>query len=375
LFYNSVIIAQVAVNDDGSAADNSAMMDIKSPNKGFLPPRMVHTDINAISNPANGLQVYCTDCGSNGLGALAIFITGSWYIVNASCLNPLSPATGIHAATESRIIWNWNPVIYATGYKWNSVNDYSSAINMLTATTFTETGLLCNTIYTRYAWAYNGCGFSAPVTLNHSTSPCTPCGNSITVNHVAGTTAPVTETITYGTVTNVPGEISKCWITSNLGAGHKANTVDDTTEASAGWYWQFNRMQGYKHDGLARTPNSAWITSIDETLDWQPANDPCSIEMGSGWRIPTKTEWVNVDATGNWNDWTGPWNSALKMHAAGLLFFSDGELYDRGLSGQYWSSTKNASTDAWHMDFASFNSNINFNSKTYGFSIRCIRDF
>ena len=45
-----------------------------------------------------------------------------------------------------------------------------------------------------------------------------PCGSNITISHVAGAVAPVTKTTTYGTVTNIPGEPTKCWITSNLGA-------------------------------------------------------------------------------------------------------------------------------------------------------------
>ena len=137
------------------------------------------------------------------------------------------------------------------------------------------------------------------------------------VNHVAGTVAPVSKTVTYGTVTNIPGATTKCWITSNLGADHQATAVSDATEASAGWYWQFNRKQGYKHDGTTRTPNTAWITSINESSDWITANDPCTSELGSGWRLPTSTEWSNVDASGSWMDWFIPWISGLKLHAAG----------------------------------------------------------
>ncbi len=135
---------------------------------------------------------------------------------------------------------------------------------------------------------------------------------------MAGAVAPVAKSVTYGTVTNIPGEPSKCWITSNLGASQQATAVNDATEASAGWYWQFNRKQGYKHDGTTRTPNTTWIGSISETSDWVTANDPCTIELGSGWRIPTSTEWTNVDASGGWTDRNGPWTSGLKLHPAGV---------------------------------------------------------
>ena len=68
--------------------------------------------------------------------------------------------------------------------------------------------------------------------------------------HTAGTVAPVTKTVTYGTVlTDIGGTGSKCWITQNLGADQQATSATDATEASAGWYWQFGRKQGFKHDG------------------------------------------------------------------------------------------------------------------------------
>ncbi len=53
----------VAINTDGSAPDNSAMLDVSSTTKGFLPPRMTTAQIEAILNPADGLLVYNTDDG------------------------------------------------------------------------------------------------------------------------------------------------------------------------------------------------------------------------------------------------------------------------------------------------------------------------
>ncbi|MDZ7775136.1 MAG: hypothetical protein U5L09_05725 [Bacteroidales bacterium] len=52
------INAQVAVTTDGSSADGSAMLDVKSTDKGFLPPRMTTAERDAISNPAEGLMIY-----------------------------------------------------------------------------------------------------------------------------------------------------------------------------------------------------------------------------------------------------------------------------------------------------------------------------
>ncbi len=54
------VFGQVAVNTDGSDADPSAIVDIKSNSRGFLPPRMSKGKRDAIPHPAEGLTVYDT---------------------------------------------------------------------------------------------------------------------------------------------------------------------------------------------------------------------------------------------------------------------------------------------------------------------------
>ena len=46
---------------------SSAALDVTSTTQGFLPPRMTQVQRDAISNPVEGLMVWCTDCGTNGL--------------------------------------------------------------------------------------------------------------------------------------------------------------------------------------------------------------------------------------------------------------------------------------------------------------------
>ncbi|MDX9906829.1 MAG: fibrobacter succinogenes major paralogous domain-containing protein [Bacteroidales bacterium] len=63
----SVIIqAQVSITDDGSSADPSAMLEIKSTTKGLLLPRMSQAERDGIASPVAGLVVWCTNCGVNG---------------------------------------------------------------------------------------------------------------------------------------------------------------------------------------------------------------------------------------------------------------------------------------------------------------------
>jgi hypothetical protein len=73
----------VAVNADGSPADNSALLDVKSTTKGVLVPRLTQAERNAIASPANGLLVYQTEAPAgfyfyNGSAWVAIGGAAGW---------------------------------------------------------------------------------------------------------------------------------------------------------------------------------------------------------------------------------------------------------------------------------------------------------
>ncbi|MEI7725773.1 MAG: hypothetical protein WCK09_11760, partial [Bacteroidota bacterium] len=160
-------------------------------------------------------------------------------------------------------------------------------------------------------------------------------------------------------------------------ATQQGTVVSDATEASAGWYWQFNRKQGYQYTSL-RTPATTWDATNDNlSATWEAAKDPCAIELGTGWRIPTNTEWTNVSGAtgGNWTNWNGPFGSALKLHAAGYLNNSDGLLINRGLAGNYLSSTQYYSAAyVRNLYFNSGYSGMGIYDKSSGYSVRCVRE-
>ena len=57
--------AQVGIGT--TSPDNSAALEVQSTTKGFLLPRVTNAQMNAITSPAEGLMVYCTDCATKGL--------------------------------------------------------------------------------------------------------------------------------------------------------------------------------------------------------------------------------------------------------------------------------------------------------------------
>jgi hypothetical protein len=69
----------VAINTDGTAANTSAMLDVKSTSKGMLVPRMTASQRIAIVTPANGLLVYDTDSSAFSYfdGAMWNFLKGN----------------------------------------------------------------------------------------------------------------------------------------------------------------------------------------------------------------------------------------------------------------------------------------------------------
>ncbi|MBK9359289.1 MAG: hypothetical protein IPN08_18270 [Bacteroidales bacterium] len=92
--------SQVSINTDATAPDNSAMLDIKSTEKGLLVPRMTLVQRNAISNPASGLMIFQSD-GTSGF----YYNSGSpaspvWTIVGTGSGWSLSGNSGTTAVTN-----------------------------------------------------------------------------------------------------------------------------------------------------------------------------------------------------------------------------------------------------------------------------------
>ena len=84
LFGSLNIFSQgVAINTNGTAADNSAMLDVSSTSKGILIPRMDIAQRNLIGTPETGLLIYQTD-GSPGF----YFYNGSsWVVVGSESMS------------------------------------------------------------------------------------------------------------------------------------------------------------------------------------------------------------------------------------------------------------------------------------------------
>jgi len=60
-FQNGIVGFRIGAGGGGIGPNSSAILDLVSTNRGFLPPRMTNAQRLAIASPAVGLIVYCTD--------------------------------------------------------------------------------------------------------------------------------------------------------------------------------------------------------------------------------------------------------------------------------------------------------------------------
>jgi microcystin-dependent protein len=94
----------LAINADGSTANGSAVLDVKSTVKGILIPRMSTVQKNAVTSPATGLEVYDTDLNQfyywNGTVWVAIANNSNyWTLSGGNIYNNTGTNVGIGAVT------------------------------------------------------------------------------------------------------------------------------------------------------------------------------------------------------------------------------------------------------------------------------------
>jgi len=61
LLNGNLLFSQVSINSSGDPPNGSAMLDVSSTTKGFLPPRMTQAQRTSITSPVAGLLIYQTD--------------------------------------------------------------------------------------------------------------------------------------------------------------------------------------------------------------------------------------------------------------------------------------------------------------------------
>ncbi|MEI6899607.1 MAG: FISUMP domain-containing protein, partial [Bacteroidota bacterium] len=189
-----------------------------------------------------------------------------------NCPLPSSPSTGLHIPTTTQILWNWNSLPGALGFKWNTVNNYTTASDLGIVISRAEAGLNCGTAFTRYVWAYNACGHTPVTILTQSTLPCptAACGQPVTDNR---------DGKTYNTV-----QIgNQCWFRENLNIGSRIDGSQD----------QLNNgiIEKYcNYDLETKCDTYGGLYQWNELMQYSGQLGTQGI-CPSGWHVPTWDEW------------------------------------------------------------------------------------
>ena len=148
---------------------------------------------------------------------------------------------------------------------------------------------------------------------------------------------------------------------------------------SWGFYWfcanDYNQLTKY-----CSNSNFGYNGFMDNLQSLLLCDDVANSNWGSGWRIPTKTQWEELcqNTTQIWMAkngingrlFTAPNGNSLFLPAAGGYNGSD--TYGVGYSGNYWSSLLDTDypDNAWFLIFFADDYGINSHSRCIGRSIR-----
>ena len=252
-------------------------------------------------------------------------------------------------------------------------------------------GLLPNTLYYVRAYAINSAG--------------TAYGNQLTFTTIAGGSGggnciggPSTVVDIDGNVYNVVSIGNQCWMQENLKTTrYKNGALIPTNLTDVQWAATTSGACADYNNDPANT------TVYGKLYNWYAVSDPQGL-CPTGWHEPEDWEWnvlvksidPNADTTclGCYQSQTaggamkeiglthwatpnaGATNSSGFTGLPGGYRYYNGPYFLIGYNGYWWSAAQYSTADAYYRNLNYGNSDVNRNytNKTYGFSVRCVRD-
>ena len=173
-----------------------------------------------------------------------------------------------------------------------------------------------------------------------------------------------------------------CWMTRNLDLPGGTTLTPADSNVSSDYTLPASSTSGFDDDTKAFVYNSgsttcgnnspcySYYSYVAATAGTNPSSGNATSDIcPKGWRLPTQAEYNSLKSTYT----TGatltasPWNGVY----AGV-YYGSGSFDDGGSYGAYWSSTADNSTLAYYLDFYSSNAHVNYDDKSYGYSVRCV---
>ena len=293
----------------------------------------------------------------------------SLYTFNIASGVPLSPELFTSEIGDGTVFWTWDDVPTANGYKYNTTNDYNTAIDIGLVNELTQnfpTDVECGLKLNIFLWSYNTCGHSSFVEFEdfkeHQISDY--------VNNEK-----------YYTV--LIGD--QCWLQENLRAYLYANGDEITYLPYDSWLevdygvWSYPENNPENDDLYGK--HYGWYAVLDE-------RNICP----EGWHVPSDDEWavlrdflggssiagekMKIEGTDFWEPPNVATNeSFFSALPSGSRFVFGGETIYFGTQSVFWSTTGDDS-ETWL--YALLNTIPVFNhfggTQHNGQSVRCVRD-
>jgi uncharacterized protein (TIGR02145 family) len=414
----------VAISDDGSVADGSAILEVKSTTKGFLAPRMTAEQRDDITGAVAGLQIWCTDCVPT---AAMYFYNGSEWSTGGTGITP-EQATAITDNTKKVGITTEQAAIIDNTSGINTGDQSLSAlggvasneeISAATSTkiTYDEKGLVTAGAAATTADIVESEDkkyvTDAQIAVLKKTSS-TNTGDDATNTQysdqaglIASLQAQIADLISDNTLLYPYSRVTigtQKWMKKNLDiATYRDGTaIPEVTDAgdwaglTTGAWCYYTGTDGTIYGKLY---NWYAVKGITVKEDATPTAEQIAARKElapTGWHVPSDEEWTTLTTfldqeapTGNvggkmketgeahwYNPNTGATNSSGFTALPGGYRANDGSFYNIGNNGVWWSSTEHTTTYAGYRDLNFSNGNVyrnNYN-KTFGFSVRCLRD-
>jgi len=349
--------------------DASAVLELASTQKGFLPPRLTTLQRNAIVQPTEGLTIYNTN-----KNCLEWYNKSGWY--NSCGDNPPAVASYTCNTLETGTMTAGDPV---------------SGVSQTITATVSAPGSY------DISATNNGVTFSArgnfpskgkqDVILRATGIPVAIGFHKFTLNTTPGCSfdRPTID------ATTVVGAAGKIWMAYNLGATAPATSSTDT--AQYGDLYQWGRdTDGHEKKTSLNTPTLSstdtpvdgkfittttsssydWRSTANDKL-WQGAtgtNNPCP----AGFRIPKVQEWEDEFTASNIVDGVTAYNSVLKLPLTNYRYY-DGSLASIGTNSSYWSSDIDTTNrKSFYIYIISSGKGSGSAVRGYGLSVRCIKE-
>lgn len=373
----------VGINDSGNPPNPTAILDLSSTDKGFLPPRMTTEQRDAIQGSIpSGLIIYNTSTQ-----CMEFFENGSWHSMGcAACIPPETPLAGSHSSDLNSVTWQWQAVSGASGYMIGSTNDLSLATDLGNVTSYLQTGLSCSQSSSMFLWSYGNCTNPVPLQMSFTTGSCPfTCGSNFT---------DVRDNNVYSTV--LIG--SQCWMGRNL--AYLPSVTGPATGSNSEPYQYVNAYNGSDISAAAATSNYSvygvlynWTSAMQGAVS--SSTNPSGVQgiCPTGWHLPSNSEWLQLaNQLGGVSVAGGPlkqagltyWNSPnyLASNSSGFTGLPGGarasngtfSLYTIGTTGLFWTTDQVNETEATGRDlYFGGNSLGTFTYlKNFGFSVRCL---